>query len=62
MLQQWEQPPLPALVISATHARYERARAVLVAHGFSVRRSPAVFVTSSGNETTPCRGFNGQYA
>ena len=29
-----EVPPLPALVVSATTARYERAAAILAAHGF----------------------------
>ena len=58
-----EAEPLPALVVSATASRFRRAEALLTAHGFHVRHTPAVFVTggtaSSSSTERACRGFNG---
>ena len=35
--------PLPALVVSASQARYERAAAHVARYGFASTRSPAIF-------------------
>lgn len=47
--------PLPAIVVSASTERFERAARLLAELGFRATHSRAVFV----NATTKCQGFNG---
>ena len=47
--------PLPAIVVSASAERFERAATTLALLGFRATHSPAVFV----NSTAKCQGFNG---
>ena len=46
--------PLPALVVSASQARYERAAAHVARYGFASTRSPAIFADLSNRSGIEC--------